>query len=235
MNKEQQQICDEAYKNYVKSFFKGELKENYEGSGYDFDDYYYSIIDVQNLLGWPQNGPISQKEFINECKTNTEFYEKWGLKIEERELSLEERLPKKIKLTGHGDVMEFSLTDKRELNYYGRTKESNESKWRTEKLKDNEVFYETEFGWGVFLNTDTFETVTYDGTEWGSHKLNIPTKLITVTRELSMDERVTIFNEKKEKGEIVVPEIKSVGDMNAWTNKLLDNNIPTNKTIESYE
>jgi hypothetical protein len=68
MNNEQQQIIDEAYKNYVKSFFKGELKENYEGSGYDFDDYYYSIIDVQNLLGWPQDGPISHKEFINEFK-----------------------------------------------------------------------------------------------------------------------------------------------------------------------
>jgi hypothetical protein len=29
--------------------------------------------------------------FINRCKTDTEFSEKWGLKIEERELSLEER------------------------------------------------------------------------------------------------------------------------------------------------
>ena len=47
------------------------------------------------------------------------------------------------------------------------------------------------------------------------------------TRELSLEERVTIFNEKKEKGEIVVPEFESVGDMNAWTNKLLDTTIPT--------
>jgi hypothetical protein len=31
------------------------------------------------------------QEFINKCKTDTEFSEKWGLKIEERELSLEER------------------------------------------------------------------------------------------------------------------------------------------------
>jgi len=29
--------------------------------------------------------------FINKCKTDPEFSEKWGLKIEERELSLEER------------------------------------------------------------------------------------------------------------------------------------------------
>jgi len=45
-----EQIIDEVYENYVKSFFKGELKKNYEGGGYDIDDYYYSIIDVQHLL-----------------------------------------------------------------------------------------------------------------------------------------------------------------------------------------
>ena len=31
------------------------------------------------------------KEFINKCKTDSEFSETWGIKIEERELSLEER------------------------------------------------------------------------------------------------------------------------------------------------
>jgi hypothetical protein len=35
---------------------------------------------------------LTQDEFIHKCKTNKEFSEKWGLKIEERELSLEERL-----------------------------------------------------------------------------------------------------------------------------------------------
>ena len=80
MSKERyNQIIDEAYENYVKSFFKGELKKNYEGGGYDIDDYYYSIIDVQHLLGWPQDGPVSKKEFINKCKTDPEFSEKWGL------------------------------------------------------------------------------------------------------------------------------------------------------------
>jgi hypothetical protein len=37
-------------------------------------------------------GLYSQDEFIDECKTDDEFAKKWGLKIEERELSLEERL-----------------------------------------------------------------------------------------------------------------------------------------------
>jgi hypothetical protein len=93
MSKERyNQIKDEAYKNYVKSFFKGELKKNYEGGGYDIDDYYYAIIDAQHLLGWPQDGPVSKKEFINKCKTDTEFSEKWGIQIEERELTDKERL-----------------------------------------------------------------------------------------------------------------------------------------------
>jgi len=40
----------------------------------------------------PPNPPLDTIEsFINKCKTNPEFSEKWGLKIEERELSLEER------------------------------------------------------------------------------------------------------------------------------------------------
>jgi len=34
---------------------------------------------------------LTKEEFINKCKTDNEFSEMWGLKIEERELSLEER------------------------------------------------------------------------------------------------------------------------------------------------
>jgi len=33
----------------------------------------------------------NKEEFINKCKTNPEFSKTWGLKIEERELSLLER------------------------------------------------------------------------------------------------------------------------------------------------
>ena len=40
----------------------------------------------------PPNPPLDTIEsFINKCKTDPEFSERWGLKIEERELSLEER------------------------------------------------------------------------------------------------------------------------------------------------
>ena len=54
-----------------------------------------------------------------------------------------------------------------------------------------------------------------------------------IGRELSLEERVDIFNKKKESGDIVVPEFKSIGDMNAWTNKLLDEVIPV-RTREPY-
>ena len=90
-NEKCNQIIDDVYKSYVKSFFEGQLKENYTSSGYDFDDYYYGIMDVQNFLGWPQDGPISQKEFINKIKTDGDFSKTWGLKIEERELDMMER------------------------------------------------------------------------------------------------------------------------------------------------
>ena len=61
MNKEQQSLIDEAYENY----------------------YTFMRDDRQ----WE----LDKEEFINKCKTNPEFSEKWGLTIEERELSLEER------------------------------------------------------------------------------------------------------------------------------------------------
>lgn len=83
------------------------------------------------------------------------------------------KLPKTIKLKGYGETIEFSLTDKREIKYYGKTKTSNECLWRTNKLKDNEVFYQTEFGWGVFVDVDKMETVSYDGSEWGGQKIKL--------------------------------------------------------------
>jgi hypothetical protein len=64
MNNEQQSLIDEAYRNYSKNQFK----EWEPGTEYE-----------------------SIESFIRKCKTDQEFSEKWGLKIEERELSLEER------------------------------------------------------------------------------------------------------------------------------------------------
>ena len=61
MNKEQQELLDDAYENY----------------------YNYMRDDRQ----WE----LDKEEFINKCKTDTDFSETWRLKIKERELSLEER------------------------------------------------------------------------------------------------------------------------------------------------
>ena len=61
------------------------------------------------------------------------------------------KLPEKIELNIHGETIEFSLTDKREIKYYGKSKTSNESLWRIDKLDDTEVFYQTEWGWGIFV------------------------------------------------------------------------------------
>ena len=73
MNKEQ--IIDEAYKNYENKYYKG------EAFGYK----------KLNNLEYSPDLKLSQEEFIDKCKTDSEFSETWGLKIEERELCLLER------------------------------------------------------------------------------------------------------------------------------------------------
>jgi hypothetical protein len=83
MNKEQQELLDDAYKNYCDEYWNlSSLQDKIEyGSSFynhDTDDYTFE--------------ELTQEEFINKCKTDTEFSEKWGLKIEERELSLLERV-----------------------------------------------------------------------------------------------------------------------------------------------
>jgi hypothetical protein len=66
------QIVDEVYKNYVNK---------------TDDDFIKSDITLP-----PSYYPIDKEVFINKCKTDKEFSERWGLKIEERELSTIERM-----------------------------------------------------------------------------------------------------------------------------------------------
>ena len=84
-------------------------------------------------------------------------------------------LPEKIKLKGYGETIEFSLTDKREIKYppkNGSLIDDLDENWlMTERLKDNEVFYQSEWGWGVFVDVNKLETISYDGTEWGGQKI----------------------------------------------------------------
>jgi hypothetical protein len=70
MNKERyNQIIDEVYGNYI--------------------SYIHDIVQGEHQIygNW-----YGKKEFINKCKSDNEFSERWGLKIEERELSLDERI-----------------------------------------------------------------------------------------------------------------------------------------------
>ena len=74
MNKERcNQIIDEVFINYCQTKIEktstGEIWISYAG----------------------HYGNISKDDFINKCKTNVDFSQKWGLQIEERELSLDER------------------------------------------------------------------------------------------------------------------------------------------------
>jgi hypothetical protein len=123
-------------------------------------------------------------------------------------------LPQKIKLTIHGEEIDFSLTDKREIKYYGKTETSNESLWRTDKLDDNEVFYQTEWGWGIFVTVEE--------------------------RELSVIERIVIAENSTE----VIPGFDSHFDTDEDVHKVLDTwDIPTklititynDNKLESYE
>ena len=60
----------------------------------------------------PPNPPLDTIEsFINKCKTDPEFSEKWGLKIEERELSLEERQDLYFKLNPEFRLMHESMKE----------------------------------------------------------------------------------------------------------------------------
>jgi hypothetical protein len=80
MNKEQQELLDEVYRKYA-------------------DSHKY-FVD-----GWLHVIPMyhSKETFVNECKTDKEFSERWGLKIEEQELGLEER----YQLMKNGDLDEW--------------------------------------------------------------------------------------------------------------------------------
>jgi hypothetical protein len=92
----QQELLDEVYKEYRKQMT---LSVN---NGYDINrDYFKS-----NENGFT---PYTQEEFINKCKTNTEFAKKWGLTIEERELSRNERSEYYYKHGNSEGIVEGSL------------------------------------------------------------------------------------------------------------------------------
>jgi hypothetical protein len=81
MNKEQQELIDEVYEKY-------------------------SIIAGMST----QVITLTKEEFINRIKTNPEFSKTWGLKIEERELSLEERKELMVKYTNDNSLLPIGFS-----------------------------------------------------------------------------------------------------------------------------
>ena len=73
MNKEQEGLIELVGQEYTKWFY---------------DNAVPSVSGKPILNG---EGILTRGEFINKCKTDSEFSERWGLKIEERELSWKER------------------------------------------------------------------------------------------------------------------------------------------------
>jgi hypothetical protein len=72
---------------------KEQMNQIIEAVGQEYTKWFYDNA-IPSVSGKPilnGEGILTRGEFINKCKTNPEFSEKWGLKIEERELSLEER------------------------------------------------------------------------------------------------------------------------------------------------
>jgi len=111
MDKEKyNQIIDEAYDS-----FGDKVDEMWQKSDVgDLDDFIY---DKLLFSGYNEKGEwfarlITKEEFINKCKTDPEFSEKWGLKIEERELSTQERNEWfRVHLNGNNPFMKSDWKD----------------------------------------------------------------------------------------------------------------------------
>jgi len=95
MNKEQ--IIDEAYENYRKTILT---------------EFFENTKELRKWAAVEGPGGYNKKEFINKCKTNPEFSETWGLKIEERELNTQERNEWfQVHLNGNNPLMKSDWKD----------------------------------------------------------------------------------------------------------------------------
>jgi hypothetical protein len=78
MNKEQEELLDVAYENYSKEYEK--------------DNSIGMCLLVARMDGKKTYRKPNKEMFVGLCTYDKTFSEKWGLKIEERELSLDEEL-----------------------------------------------------------------------------------------------------------------------------------------------
>ena len=105
-NERYNQIIDGAYDNWCKQFEVDSNNFNVDELVKGHGDQCWGYPLLENTSKEYKRGQINaylegkaekpffyltKEQFINKCKTDTEFSKKWGLTIEERELSLEER------------------------------------------------------------------------------------------------------------------------------------------------
>ena len=96
MNKEQQELLDEVYENYLNEW----TFEKYPNDG--------SVYNVDPIKVKEHTKP----QFEYRCKTDDEFSEKWGLTIEERKLNTDERNKWfQINLNGNNPLMKSDWKD----------------------------------------------------------------------------------------------------------------------------
>jgi hypothetical protein len=88
MNKEQ--IIDEAYENY-QNYPLATIHDHRTNLLYQNIGKGWCMLNGRSMVSPHPTRHLTKEEFINKIKTDTEFSEKWRLKIEERELSLEEK------------------------------------------------------------------------------------------------------------------------------------------------
>jgi hypothetical protein len=97
MNKEQQELIDEVYENY-KTVHKHAIRTEGNRNKLAMESLEKQLI-------------YTQKDFIDKCKADNNFSERWGLIIEERELSLEERHELLNKATDRNHKRENCFSD----------------------------------------------------------------------------------------------------------------------------
>lgn len=95
-NEKYNQIIDEVYENYSKEYEK--------------DNSIGLTLLVQRVDGKSVYRKPDKQMFIGLCTYDKTFSEKWGLKIEERELSFKERNDYGINVLGYEGLLDFGHT-----------------------------------------------------------------------------------------------------------------------------
>ena len=91
MNKERyNQIVDEVYENYT-NYPLATIHDHRTNILYQNIDKGWCMLNGRSIISPHPTRHLTKEEFIKKCKTDPEFSEKWGLKIEERELNTQER------------------------------------------------------------------------------------------------------------------------------------------------